>query len=62
MFVYVRLIDSQEQQYPNKKPSSNNPEKNRKQDPEKPTGHPTGIQDPKKDRRKPMFLKTVHRS
>jgi len=36
MFVYVRLIDSQEHQYPNKKPDPTIQRKTKKQDPEKP--------------------------
>jgi hypothetical protein len=54
MFVFVRLIDSQEQQYPNEKPFVQRSRKtNKKQDPEKPTPITIGIiQDPKKDRSK----------
>jgi hypothetical protein len=54
MFVYVRLIDSQEHQYP-KKTRSKHPVKNQKQDPKIQKNHrPTkpGIQDPKKNREK----------
>jgi len=56
MFVYVRLIDSQEHQYPNKKPDPTIQRKTKKQDPEKPIV--SKIQEKTKFKR-PMFMKTV---
>ena len=58
MFAIVRLIDSQEHQYPNKnliQRSKKKPIKNPESNPDK----RETIQDPEKDRVKPMFLKTV---
>jgi hypothetical protein len=57
MFVYVRLIDSQEHQYPNKKPG---PKIQEKPDPKIQKNQPAnkpGIQDPKKNREKTNVLK-----
>jgi hypothetical protein len=68
MFVYVRLIDSQEHQYPKEKPLSNDPRKTsykiQLQNPEKPNPITIGISkiQRKTEVKKPMFLKTVHRS
>jgi hypothetical protein len=52
MFVYVRLIDSQEHQYPNKNQIQKS-RKNQKQNPEKPpankTGYPRSKEKPRKN-------------
>jgi hypothetical protein len=55
MFVYVRLIDTRT---PISKQKTNiQQSRKNQQDPEKPTGHPTGNPDPKKDQSpKPMFM------
>jgi hypothetical protein len=58
MFVYVRLIDSQEHQYPNKKPDPNIQEKPKTKIQKNHRPIKPGIQDPKKNREKTNVLKT----
>ena len=57
MFVYVRLIDSQEHQYPNKKPDPNIQEKPKTKIQKNHRPIKPGIQDPKKNREKTNVLK-----
>ena len=62
MFVYVRLIDSQEQQYPNEKPDPTIQEKPITRSRKTNSDNYRDIQDPKKDRSKKTNVPENRRS